>query len=57
MVRKLLWGLAGELAWLLVMMGICRFAFNRGVRRYKRLRRMKCRTRMETRNTAIQCRS
>jgi ABC-2 type transport system permease protein len=31
---QLLWGLAGELAWLLAMMGICRLAFNRGVRRY-----------------------
>jgi ABC-2 type transport system permease protein len=31
---QLVWGLAGELAWLLVLMGICRIAFNRGVRRY-----------------------
>lgn len=31
---QLVWGLAGELAWLLALMGICRVAFNRGVRRY-----------------------
>lgn len=31
---RLVWGLVGELAWLLVLMGICRLAFNRGVRRY-----------------------
>jgi ABC-2 type transport system permease protein len=30
----LVWGLAGELAWLVALMGICRMAFNRGVRRY-----------------------
>ncbi len=31
---KLLWGLAGEVAWIVALMAICRIAFNRGVRRY-----------------------
>jgi ABC-2 type transport system permease protein len=30
----LLWGLVGEVAWILALMAICRIAFNRGVRRY-----------------------
>ena len=37
---QLLWGLAGELAWLVALMAICRIAFNRGVRRYSALRRI-----------------
>ena len=31
---KLLWGLAGQLAWVLAFLAICRIGFNRGVRRY-----------------------
>lgn len=30
----LVWGLVGELVWLLVLIGCCRVAWNRGVRRY-----------------------
>jgi len=31
---QLIWGLAGELAWLLALIAVCRLAWRRGVRRY-----------------------